>query len=106
MTSSPITSSDLVLLDIDAGADKEAVIGRLARLLADDGRADDGWALQQAALAREAQSATGLPGGIAIPHCRSAAARQPSIGTSTKVSLSRLQAHSAPARPARTSTIR
>ena len=30
-------------------------------------------ASQAAAMAREAQSATGLPGGIAIPHCRSAA---------------------------------
>jgi PTS system fructose-specific IIC component len=30
-------------------------------------------------LAREAQAATGLPGGIAIPHCRSAAVTQPSL---------------------------
>ena len=76
----PIISTDLVLLDAHAGADKEAVIGRLAGLLADAGRADDAAALTQAALAREAQSATGLPGGIAIPHCRSAAVTQPSIG--------------------------
>jgi len=33
--------------------------------------------LKAAALAREAQSATGLPGGIAIPHCRSAAVSDP-----------------------------
>ncbi|NTY61464.1 PTS fructose transporter subunit IIABC [Mycolicibacterium sphagni] len=75
-----IISTDLVLLDVDAGSDKESVIGRLASRLADSGRVSDGAALQAAALAREAQSATGLPGGIAIPHCRSAAVTSPSIG--------------------------
>jgi PTS system fructose-specific IIC component len=80
MTNTDIISTDLVLLDASAGADKTAVINRLATLIADAGRADDGAALLQAALARESQSATGLPGGIAIPHCRSAAVRQPSIG--------------------------
>jgi PTS system fructose-specific IIC component len=80
MTNSDIISTDLVLLDTSAGADKTAVINRLATLIADAGRADDGAALLQSALARESQSATGLPGGIAIPHCRSAAVRRPSIG--------------------------
>ena len=75
----PVITTDLILLDADAGRDKEAVIRRLAGLVADSGRADDGEALLRAALAREAQSATGLPGGIAIPHCRSEAVRQPSI---------------------------
>jgi PTS system fructose-specific IIC component len=75
-----IISTDLVLLDVDAGSDKESVIGRLATRLADSGRVSDGAALQAAAMAREAQSATGLPGGIAIPHCRSAAVTSPSIG--------------------------
>ncbi|WP_396924948.1 fructose-specific PTS transporter subunit EIIC [Mycolicibacterium sp.] len=80
MTNSTIISTDLVLLDVDAGTDKESVIGRLASRLADSGRVSDGAALQAAAMAREAQSATGLPGGIAIPHCRSAAVSAPSIG--------------------------
>ncbi|HEY5152024.1 MAG TPA: fructose PTS transporter subunit IIA, partial [Mycobacterium sp.] len=75
-----IISTDLVLLDVDAGADKESVIDRLAGRLADNGRVTDREALKAAALAREAQSATGLPGGIAIPHCRSAAVSTPSIG--------------------------
>ncbi|MCB0932958.1 MAG: PTS sugar transporter subunit IIA [Mycobacterium sp.] len=75
-----IVSPDLVLLDVDAGTDKESVIGRLAGLLTDAGRAADTEALKEAALAREGQSATGLPGGIAIPHCRSAAVLEPSIG--------------------------
>ena len=73
-----IISRDLVLLDVDAGADKEAVIGRLTRLLADSGRATDGDGLATAIMAREAQSATGLPGGIAIPHARS-----PHVGTAS-----------------------
>ena len=76
---STIINTDLVLLDVDAGADKAAVIDRLSALLTDAGRASDARALRDATLAREAQSATGLPGGIAIPHCRSAAVREPSI---------------------------
>lgn len=75
-----IISTDLVLLDVDAGSDKDAVIDRLAGLLAASGRVSDREILKAAALAREAQSATGLPGGIAIPHCRSAAVGSPSIG--------------------------
>ena len=80
MTESSIISTDLVLLDADGGPDKEAVIGRLAALVAASGRADEASALSADTLAREAQSATGLPGGIAIPHCRSSAVREPSIG--------------------------
>ena len=74
-----IVDAGLVLLDTNAGEDKEAVIATLAALLADSGRAEDTAPLLQAALAREAQSATGLPGGIAIPHCRSAAVLRASI---------------------------
>jgi fructose PTS system EIIBC or EIIC component len=66
-----ITTTDLVALDVDAGGDREAVIGLLADRLAAAGRATDRAGLVAAAMAREAQSATGLPGGIAIPHCRS-----------------------------------
>ena len=80
MTNLPIISPDLVLLDVDAGADKQAVIERLAGLLATAGRTGDARALQRAALDRESKSATGLPGGIAIPHCRTAAVKHPSIG--------------------------
>ena len=75
-----IISTELVLLDEAGGADKDAVIRRMAGVLADAGRAEDGTAVAQAALAREEQSATGLPGGIAIPHCRSTQVRHASIG--------------------------
>jgi PTS system fructose-specific IIC component len=80
MATPMIISPDLVLLDTDAGPDKDAVIARLAGLLAASRRVGDARVLQRAAMAREAQSATGLPGGIAIPHCRSATVREPSIG--------------------------
>ncbi len=80
MTIPPIISPDLVLLDVDAGSDKQAVIERLAGLFAAAGRTGDARGLRRAILAREAQSATGLPGGIAIPHCRSASVKHPSIG--------------------------
>ncbi len=72
--SQPIINTDLVLLDVNVGAAgdaKRAVIGRLVSGLADAGRTADTEGLIAAAMAREEQSATGLPGGIAIPHCRS-----------------------------------
>jgi PTS system fructose-specific IIC component len=78
--SRPIIDADLVLLDVDAGADKQAVITRLVGSLADAGRTGDADGLIAAAMAREEQSATGLPGGIAIPHCRSPHVETASIG--------------------------
>lgn len=76
----PIITPDLVLLDVDAGGDKEAVITRLVGTLAEAGRTSDTAGLVGAAMAREGQSATGLPGGIAIPHCRSPYVDTPTIG--------------------------
>ncbi len=75
-----LITTDLVVLDGDLGADKSAVVRRLAGLVADAGRATGADALHADAMAREAQAATGLPGGIAIPHCRSAAVTEASLG--------------------------
>jgi fructose PTS system EIIBC or EIIC component len=75
-----IITTDLVALDVDAGGDKEAVIGLLAGRLAAAGRSTDRDGLIAAAMAREGQSATGLPGGIAIPHCRSPYVDEATIG--------------------------
>ncbi|MFE1595625.1 fructose-specific PTS transporter subunit EIIC [Nocardia sp. NPDC058705] len=75
-----IITPDLITLDADLGADKSAVITALANKLAAAGRTTDAASVSMAALAREAQSATGLPGGIAIPHCRSAAVTSASLG--------------------------
>ncbi|MGW5917398.1 PTS fructose transporter subunit IIABC [Nocardia fluminea] len=74
-----IITPDLIALDADLGADKGEVITALAGELAATGRATDAAAVAEAALTRESQSATGLPGGIAIPHCRSAAVTTASL---------------------------
>ncbi|BBX32967.1 PTS system fructose subfamily transporter subunit IIC [Mycolicibacterium mageritense DSM 44476 = CIP 104973] len=76
----PIITTELVLLDVNVDGDKEAVIGRLAGALASAGRSSDAAGLIGAAMTREGQSATGLPGGIAIPHCRSPYVDAPTIG--------------------------
>ena len=66
----PMLTEELVRLDVSLGADKTETIRGLARLAADAGRTGNPDGLAEDALAREATSATGLPGGIAIPHCR------------------------------------
>jgi PTS system fructose-specific IIC component len=75
-----LITTDLVVLDADLGPDKDAVVRRLAALVADAGRATSADGLHADAMAREAQAATGLPGGIAIPHCRSEAVTEASLG--------------------------
>ena len=68
----PLITADLVSLDQDLGSEKTKVITRRAGVVAASGRADSAKGLAGDALAREEQSATGQPGGIGIPHCRSA----------------------------------
>ena len=67
---SELITPDLVRLDATLGSDKHEVIRALAAVVAEAGRSDNPEGLAGDALAREATSATGLPGGIAIPHCR------------------------------------
>jgi len=75
-----LITTDLVALDADLGPTKTDVIRRLAAMVAATGRASDADGLLADALARESQAATGLPGGIGIPHCRSAHVQVPSLG--------------------------
>ena len=75
-----LITPDLVALDADLGADKRAVVRGLAEMVAAAGRATSADGLYADAMAREAQAATGLPGGLAIPHCRSAAVTEASLG--------------------------
>jgi len=70
--SEPLITPELVLLDADLGSTKTEVINSMAALVARTGRADEA-GLAADALAREEKAVTGLGGGIAIPHCRSAA---------------------------------
>ncbi|RWR25565.1 PTS lactose transporter subunit IIC [Agrococcus lahaulensis] len=74
-----ILSPDLVLLDADLGADKGAVIRAIAARAAGTDRVVDADGLAAAVLEREALTPTGMGAGIAIPHCKSAAVREPSL---------------------------
>ncbi|WP_103061627.1 PTS fructose transporter subunit IIABC [Actinomyces qiguomingii] len=76
----PLIVPELVRLDASAGTDKQAVINYLADVVAAAGRADTNEGLAADALAREATAPTGIPGGIAIPHCRSPHVLAPSLG--------------------------
>ncbi|MGZ2225383.1 PTS fructose transporter subunit IIABC [Glutamicibacter nicotianae] len=76
---SELITAELVLLDADLGNSTSEVIEKLALLVANQGRATDAAALAADAKAREAKTATGVPGGIAIPHCRSAAVTEPTL---------------------------
>ncbi len=69
----------LVALDADLGADASSVVAALAGRVAEAGRATSADALAADVMAREATSATGLPGGIAIPHCRSEAVTEATL---------------------------
>ena len=76
---SDLITTDLVRLDVDLGSDKHAAIRSLAEIVAGAGRATDVSQLVEDTLAREATSPTGLPGGIAIPHCRTAGVEEPTL---------------------------
>ncbi|MEU6137560.1 fructose-specific PTS transporter subunit EIIC [Nocardioides sp. NPDC047086] len=76
---SALIAPELVALDADLGTDKHDVIRALAQRVADSGRATDLDALVADALAREEVSATGLPGGLAIPHCRTSGVDEPVV---------------------------
>ena len=75
-----LITPDLVALDADLGADKSSVVHRLAELVTAAGRSTSADGLHSDAMAREGQAPTGLPGGLAIPHCRSAAVTEASLG--------------------------
>lgn len=75
----PLITGDLVRLDTQLGQDKHDVIRALAGVVGDAGRSQDVDQLATDALAREETSATGLPGGIAIPHCRTAGVQEPTL---------------------------
>ncbi|WP_294944114.1 fructose-specific PTS transporter subunit EIIC [uncultured Microbacterium sp.] len=76
---SEIITPALVSLDESLGTDKRAVIDALAARVAAAGRASDAAALAADAWKRELTDETGLPGGIAIPHAKSAAVREATL---------------------------
>lgn len=80
MSELPLITPELVVLDQNLGAHKNDVITQLSGVVASAGRADSAEGLAADALAREGQSPTGQPGGIGIPHCRSAHVQTTSLG--------------------------
>ncbi len=78
MTTPDLITADLVDLGLDA-ADKQTAVRGLAQRLVDAGRVTDLDLFLTDVAAREEQMATGLEGGIGIPHCRSAAVTTPTL---------------------------
>ena len=76
---SDIITTDLVALDADLGTSVDSVITQLATIVHDAGRASDVEGLAQPAIERESQAGTGVPGQVAIPHCRSEAVSEPTL---------------------------
>ena len=76
---SDLITADLVLLDENLGDTRFDVIAKLAEAVVKAGRAADFEQLYAAAEARESKTEPGIPGGIAIPHCRSAAVTEPTL---------------------------
>lgn len=76
---SEIITENLVLLDQNLGASAEDVIRALAERITEAGRASESASLFADAWAREQKNGTGVPGGIAIPHCRSESVLEPTL---------------------------
>lgn len=76
---SAVITADLVSLDENLGDSRFDVIQHLATAVANAGRASSVEQLFADAKARESKTDTGIPGGIAIPHCRSAAVTEPTL---------------------------
>ncbi|HET7415048.1 MAG TPA: fructose-specific PTS transporter subunit EIIC [Arthrobacter sp.] len=76
---SALITEELVSLDRDFGPDRTDVIRHLAQSVVDAGRATQFDGLYADAVAREEKTATGVPGGIAIPHCRSTAVTEATL---------------------------
>lgn len=76
--SAALMTPELVRLDVAPPGDKHAVIGVMADIVAATGRAErDG--LEAGLLKREESFATGMPGGFAIPHCRTEAVHEAAL---------------------------
>jgi PTS system fructose-specific IIA component len=77
--SNPLITPDFVILEL-AATDKDAASRELATLLADAGRVTDLEGFLADIKKREEQMATGIEGGIGLPHCRSAHVTVPTLG--------------------------
>lgn len=78
MSSTPLITAELVATDLVA-TDRDHATRQLIDLLAAAGRVSDADGFHADVRAREAQMATGMPGGIGLPHARSAHVSVPSL---------------------------
>lgn len=76
---SALITADLVTLDKNLGESRFNVIEHLVTSVVNAGRAHSFETLYSDAKARESKTDTGIPGGIAIPHCRSEAVTEPTL---------------------------
>jgi PTS system fructose-specific IIA component len=79
LASADLISTELVDLDLDA-PDRHAATRSLAQRMEKAGRVTDLETFLGDVRTREEQMATGLEGGIGIPHARSAAVTAPTLG--------------------------
>ena len=84
-----LTAPELVLTDLVA-TDRVDATRQLAQTLADAGRVTDLQQFLTDVAAREEQMATGIPGGIGLPHARSTAVTVPSLAVGRVVSGERI----------------
>ncbi|MEZ0163773.1 PTS sugar transporter subunit IIA [Kineococcus sp. LSe6-4] len=84
-----LTAPELVLTDLVA-TDRVDATRQLAQTLADAGRVTDLQQFLTDVAAREEQMATGIPGGIGLPHARSTAVTVPSLAIGRVVSGERI----------------
>lgn len=82
---SALITADLVTLDENLGATRFDVIEHLVKSVVKAGRATNFDTLYADAKARESKTDTGIPGGIAIPHCRSEAVTEPTLAMARPV---------------------
>lgn len=82
MSNQALTTEDIVIIDLVAET-KEDATRQLAVKLTNDGRVTDLDGFLADVRAREEQMATGLPGGIGIPHARSSHVTVPSVAVAT-----------------------
>ena len=79
MTSStPLITPELVGIDL-TGTDRDDITRQLIDLMAAAGRVTDADGFHADVRAREAQMATGMPGGVGLPHARSEHVTVPSL---------------------------
>ena len=91
-----LTTADLIIVGLEADS-KESATRMLAERMVATGRVTDIEGYLEDVRLREAQMDTGLPGGIGIPHARSAHVTRPTVAIGTSVRGVDFGAHDGPA---------